>query len=156
EPSVRMTHITAVNKYKGKPNFTAAGLPVDGRSGGGLFTAEGYLIGICNAADPADNEGLYAGLASIHWQLDQIGQSEIYHRAARAVVATTPREPFGGPQLPAQMPAATPVAREGEAPAEPRLAENGTGSAGASPSRLAPVAAAGDDSEIVFIVRSKR
>src|SRR5207248_7513182 len=43
-PSVRMTHITAVNKYKGRPNFTTAGQPVDGRSGGGLFTAEGYLV----------------------------------------------------------------------------------------------------------------
>ncbi|MDX1944433.1 MAG: trypsin-like peptidase domain-containing protein [Pirellulaceae bacterium] len=90
--SVRPSEITAVNKYRGKPNFTAAGAPVDGRSGGGLFTAEGLLIGICNAADPADNEGLYAGLASIHWQLDQIGQSEIYQRSARqtAVAETAP------------------------------------------------------------------
>src|SRR5262249_17853333 len=62
DPSLPPTQITAVNKYKGKPNFTAAGQPIDGRSGGGLFSAEGYLIGICNAADPTDDEGLYAGL----------------------------------------------------------------------------------------------
>ena len=168
DPSVRPTHITAVNKYKGKPNFTAAGQPIDGRSGGGLFSAEGYLIGICNAADPADDEGLYAGLASIHWQLDQIGQSEIYQRAARLASApTAPRDanttlaftqstaPPAAPvpQLPPTMPAG-PLSS-----AEPRLPVNSHGSASASPSQasdLAPVAAAGDDNEIVFIVRSKR
>ena len=36
DPTVRQTHITAVNKYQGRPNVTAAGQPVDGRSGGGL------------------------------------------------------------------------------------------------------------------------
>ena len=155
DPSLRPTHITAVNKYKGKPNFTAAGQPIDGRSGGGLFSAEGYLI---------DDEGLYAGLASIHWQLDQIGQSEIYQRAARlASAASSPRDanialastqsaaPPAAPipPLPPTMPAGPlsgAIRREGEAPAEPRLPA----------ADLAPVAAAGDDNEIVFIVRSKR
>jgi S1-C subfamily serine protease len=147
DPSVRATHITAVNKYLGRPNFTAAGQPVDGRSGGGLFTADGQLIGICNAADPADDEGVYAGLASIHWQLDQIGQSEIYQRTARTAVANsqppavpasfaataaTANEPAAIPQMPPQMPTAN-----------------------SSASESAPVAAANDDSEIVFIVRSK-
>jgi thiol-disulfide isomerase/thioredoxin len=148
DPSVQQTQITAVNKYMGKPNYTAAGQPIDGRSGGGLFSADGLLIGVCNAADPQDNEGLYAGLASIHWQLDQIGQAEIYQRAARATVAAAAPAvaPAGAeaplaqatplPQLPVQMPAA---------PAATPLA----------PAELAPVAAA-DDSEIVFIVRSKR
>jgi thiol-disulfide isomerase/thioredoxin len=143
DPSLRPTQITAVNKYKGKPNYTAAGQPVDGRSGGGLFTADGLLIGICNAADPADDEGLYAGLASIHWQLDQIGQSEIYQRSAKIAAAPVPPQDTGvalaaaeapAPQLPPQMPAALPRAPANE---------------------LAPIAAAGDDTEIVFIVRSK-
>ena len=120
DATVRQSHITSVNKYKGKPNFTAAGQPVDGRSGGGLFSAEGYLIGICNAADPADDEGIYAGLASIHWQLDQIGQAEVYQRTARPLAASTPRNPAAvaasaqasatqatDPQLPAQMPGST-------------------------------------------------
>jgi thiol-disulfide isomerase/thioredoxin len=141
EPSVRPTHITAVNKYRGKPNYTAAGQPIDGRSGGGLFSAEGHLIGICNAADPADDEGLYAGLASIHWQLDQIGQSEIYQRSARVASTISP------PQLPSQLPRQPDgaILREREAPAEPR----------SQVADIAPVAA-GDDTEIVFIVRSKR
>ena len=79
-PTVRRSNISAIDKYVGAPNIEVAGQPVDGRSGGGLFTAAGKLIGVCNAADPQDNEGLYAGLETVHWQLDQIGQARIYQR----------------------------------------------------------------------------
>jgi hypothetical protein len=145
DPSIRPTHITAVNKYKGKPNFTAAGQPVDGRSGGGLFSADGYLIGICNAADPADDEGLYAGLASIHWQLDQIGQSSLYQRAAQSGLAKGSTQP----------PVDSAVASY-EQPATNRLPETVPQMPRTmSAAELAPVTA-GDDTEIVFIVRSKR
>lgn len=34
-----------------------SGAPVSGRSGGGLFTKEGYLIGVCNTGDPEKNDG---------------------------------------------------------------------------------------------------
>jgi len=159
DPSLRQTHITAVNKYKGKPNFTAAGQPIDGRSGGGLFSAEGYLIGICNAADPQDDEGLYAGLASIHWQLDQIGQSDIYQRGALAA------NPVSAPAPPAVAPVAVPRANTiptsgsvASIPPNPTMPADNFGQPApyASPSLgIAPVAA-GDDTEIVFIVRSKR
>jgi S1-C subfamily serine protease len=142
EPSLRPTYITAVNKYQGKPNFTAAGQPIDGRSGGGLFSSEGYLIGICNAADPADDEGLYAGLASIHWQLDQIGQAEVYQRAAQLAAATTAAPPAS---------AAAPGVMLTSGQSQPQM----PAAFAASPD-MAPVAAAGDDTEIVFIVRSKR
>jgi S1-C subfamily serine protease len=84
DPSVHESRVTAVDKYVGSPNYTVSGMPVQGRSGGGLFLADGTLVGICNAADEKDNEGLYAGLGTIHWQLDQIGQTAIYQRAAKA------------------------------------------------------------------------
>src|SRR5262245_41945037 len=155
DPTVRQTHITAVNKYQGRPNFTAAGQPIDGRSGGGLFSADGKLIGICNAADPADDEGLYAGLASIHWQLDQIGQSEIYQRTARAAaqpavgnIAPQPAQPrdsavtLAGHEMPAREPAPVP-----QLPANPPRS---------IASELSPVVNASDDSEMVVIIRSKR
>jgi len=80
DPSIRRSQVTAINKYSGPPNIEVAGQPVDGRSGGGLFTADGKLIGVCNAADPQDDEGLYAALATIHWQLDKINQSQVYRR----------------------------------------------------------------------------
>ena len=38
--------------------------PAEGRSGGGLFTREGPLVGICNFADPNEHVGLYCGPAA--------------------------------------------------------------------------------------------
>jgi hypothetical protein len=61
-----------------------AGLPVQGRSGGGLFSTSGQLIGVCNAADPADQEGLFAAASTIHAQLDQAGLASVYQRGPEA------------------------------------------------------------------------
>ncbi len=81
------TKITNVDKFQGPPNVQVAGLPVQGRSGGGLFTADGQVIGVCNAADPADNEGLYAALPAIHSHLDSVGLTTIYQRPLAAPAA---------------------------------------------------------------------
>lgn len=78
DPTVQFSHITAVDKYLGPPNLQVAGQPVPGRSGGGLFSLDGSLIGVCNAADPADKEGLYAALQAVHAQLDEAGLSFVY------------------------------------------------------------------------------
>jgi hypothetical protein len=90
-PSVRESRVTAIDRYLGPPNIEVAGQPVDGRSGGGLFSVDGRLIGICNAADPADNEGIYAGLPTIHWELDRIHQRRIYEAPARPLLAQADR-----------------------------------------------------------------
>jgi hypothetical protein len=71
EPTVRTSRVTSLDKFLGPPNIQVAGQPVQGRSGGGLFTADGQVIGICNAADPTDDEGLYAALPSIWALLEQ-------------------------------------------------------------------------------------
>jgi S1-C subfamily serine protease len=81
EPTVRPTQVKSVNRYTGFPNIEVAGTPADGRSGGGLFTTTGELIGICNAADATDNEGVYAGLPTVHWQLDRVGLASLYNAA---------------------------------------------------------------------------
>lgn len=176
DATVRQSQITAVNKYRGKPNFTAAGAPVDGRSGGGLFAADGFLIGICNAADPADDEGLYAALASIHWQLDQIGQSEIYQRGAQAAATAETGVPAGQhaaahdfaasapaaePAVPALAPAMpgrdSNLAVAGGFPAvTPAVYQPAAAPVGVAAASHQTVAAGDDDTEIVFIVRSKR
>jgi thiol-disulfide isomerase/thioredoxin len=152
DATVRQSEITSVNKYQGKPNFTAAGAPIDGRSGGGLFTADGLLIGICNAADPRDDEGLYAGLASIHWQLDQIGQSEIYQRSTGlAKTATTPPAAGQGHLAVAPLAASLP-----DLPAEmPNRGLNVTPASFSSPPTAATASTLDDDSELVVIIRSK-
>lgn len=86
-PSIRGSRVTSINRYQGKPNIEVAGKPVDGRSGGGLFSADGQLIGVCNAADDKDDEGIYAGLATIQWQLESIGQRRVFAGQAGAVAA---------------------------------------------------------------------
>ncbi len=61
----------------GPKNLQVAGQPVEGRSGGGLFSPDGLVIGVCNAADPTDNEGLFAALGSIRAELDELNLSQL-------------------------------------------------------------------------------
>ena len=70
--------ITAINRYVGPPSLEIHGHPVEGRSGGGLFTADGRIIGVCNAADTQEDRGIYAGPATIHYELKSINQERIY------------------------------------------------------------------------------
>lgn len=156
EPSLRNSQITSVNRYQGAPNFTAEGVPVDGRSGGGLFTESGLLIGVCNAADAKGNEGLYAGLATVHWQLDQIGQSAIYRgqNPAPANVAVNEQ-----PEIIRRVSQETPIRTDAplNRAAPPALPATmpGLNSLTAplqSPALGGPVA---DDTEVIVIVRSR-
>jgi len=153
EPTIEESHVTVINRFTSKPNINIHGLPANGRSGGGLFSAEGLLIGVCNAANEADNEGLYASLPTVHWQLDKFNLQAIYERASAAAPISAPlSEPVpqnqlptrpdpaalandprtrGLPELPREMPRSAPLAEESNAPA-------------------------GDDMEVVVIVRSKQ
>lgn len=85
EPSVRDSRITSIDRYLGPPNIEATGEPAQGRSGGGLFSQDGFLIGICNHGDPRDDEGIYASLPTIHWELDRVGQRRLYQPNAESI-----------------------------------------------------------------------
>ncbi len=76
--SVIRNQIIAVNRYNGPANLVVGGRPIDGRSGGGLFSEDGRLIGVCNAADPELDEGIYAALGPIHAELDARGLGFIF------------------------------------------------------------------------------
>jgi len=91
-PTAIESHITAIDRYQGHPNVEVAGAPVEGRSGGGLFNAEGQLIGVCFAADPESNEGLYASLPSIIQKLESLGLSMVT-QTSNAVAQQTPATP---------------------------------------------------------------
>jgi len=78
DPTLHYSQVNGVDKYLGPANVQVAGQPVEGRSGGGLFSLEGTLIGVCNAADPEDNEGLFAALPAIHEHLDEAGLAFVY------------------------------------------------------------------------------
>lgn len=63
-PTVRAHRVMSTDRI-GTPSDNAipfhyiqvSGAPVSGRSGGGLFSEDGYLIGVCNTADPVENDG---------------------------------------------------------------------------------------------------
>lgn len=103
-PTVRRSRVTGIDKYLGPPNVEVAGLPVEGRSGGGLFDEQGRLIGVCYAADPADNEGVYAGLASIHAELDRVGLAVVYAPQTPADSEITQVAATEPPPMPERMP----------------------------------------------------
>ena len=77
-PTVRRSQVTSLDKYQGPPNLEVAGQPVQGRSGGGLFSSDGYVIGVCNAADPSLKEGVFAAPGSIYAELDRIDYAFVY------------------------------------------------------------------------------
>ena len=131
-PTVQPSTISAVNRYVDKaPHLEVLGHPVEGRSGGGLFTADGRLIGVCNAADLQEDRGIYAGLPTIHQELKAINQERIYAAdPALADAATGQPQPGGG------------------APAAPRTPLHNA----ATP--LPPLAAP-SDTEVICVVRSR-
>jgi hypothetical protein len=95
DPTVQHSRLNALDKFQDpveqrlghkiqEPhapwNVEVAGQPIIGRSGGGLFSADGMVIGVCNAAEPVDSEGLFAALGSIHAALDQQRLTSLYQQ----------------------------------------------------------------------------
>ncbi|MBX3443600.1 MAG: trypsin-like peptidase domain-containing protein [Planctomyces sp.] len=80
----QQTRVTAVNKYSGPDNLECAGLPLQGRCGGGLFNDQGELVGICVASGEAPDTGMYAGLLAIHDVLRKNGLESLIAPAAAA------------------------------------------------------------------------
>ncbi|HID77765.1 MAG TPA: hypothetical protein EYP56_17435 [Planctomycetaceae bacterium] len=155
-PTVRRTSISSLNRYLGPPNIEVAGLPVQGRSGGGLFSKEGLVIGVCNAADPAENQGLYAALESIHAQLDEARLAFVYQGEADEAAASSVAQ--GIPAMPKTMPAP-------RAPAEVASTSvgaatgDGSASGGLSPEAQAALEEilrrADEGAEVICIIRSR-
>jgi thiol-disulfide isomerase/thioredoxin len=52
--------------------------PEQGRSGGGLFTTDGYLLGVTDFAEPQGGKGLYAHPGSIHTLLVNANINNLY------------------------------------------------------------------------------
>ena len=56
--------------------------PLQGRSGGGLYTSDGYVAGVCNFAEPQGDHGLYAAPESIYKMLDRNSLAMLYAPAS--------------------------------------------------------------------------
>lgn len=140
-PTVRESQITAIDRYVGPPNLEILGHPVEGRSGGGLFTADGRLIGICNAADLQEDRGIFAGLPSVHYQLKSINQERIYlSQAPSRPSMPTVQAASAGPTIPT-----VPTAQ----PADPAMVPLHNVAAGPAGRAEAPA----DAAEMICIVR---
>jgi thiol-disulfide isomerase/thioredoxin len=84
EPPSRLQHrVTSTDRYKGG-YIECTGTPIQGRSGGGLFTPDGQLIGVCVFANPGSKRGLYTGLKTIHSLLDRVGLTSLYEEGPGA------------------------------------------------------------------------
>lgn len=146
-PTAIPSNVTAIDKFLGPPNLQVAGLPVQGRSGGGLFSADGRVIGVCNAADPTDNEGLFAALPVIHQELDKVGLSAIYLQPAAAQPAAA---------LASAPAAALPMASTDHLPgpvADQAMPVNVAALQALAPAAIAQLQKAGDGAEVICIVR---
>ena len=158
EPRLRDSRITSIDRYLGPPNIEATGEPAQGRSGGGLFSQDGFLIGICNHGDPKDDEGIYASLPTIHWELDRVGQRRLYQPNAEALVMqglspsrVEPRRLDASPRATAQT--VSPVmaaSAQLQDVAASDLGRRDDVSQNSSQNRLPP-----SDTEVICIVRSR-
>jgi thiol-disulfide isomerase/thioredoxin len=110
DPTPRHSRITAIDRYQasgnlhGPANLEVAGEPTEGRSGGGLFSADGRVIGVCNARDPQDQEGLFAAPGAIFALLDQVGLGFVYQTPAAGE-----NTEVAGAAAPGPLPAAAPA-----------------------------------------------
>ena len=71
EPTREQLRVKDVNKFSGPDTLICSGVPIQGRSGGGLFNEAGTLVGVCFAADSdlktkKPSGGVYCGLKPIH------------------------------------------------------------------------------------------
>ena len=143
--TARVSHVTTIDKFLGPPNLQVAGQPVQGRSGGGLFSAEGYVIGVCNAADPEDDEGLYAALAGDSCRVEpgRSGEILLTHRSGgRRAAADLPDADARARATPMHRPTTVPTSST--TPAAPIAASETTESVHIR-----------CDAEVVCIIRSK-
>ncbi|WP_435011076.1 S1 family peptidase [Tundrisphaera lichenicola] len=89
DPRVRMTNSSTKQDLA---TIKCAIQPKQGRSGGGLFTIDGYVAGVCNFADPNEKAGQYAVPESIHRLLDRNGMAAIYIRLTPDDLVASPKE----------------------------------------------------------------
>jgi len=141
DPSVIHSRITSINRYLGPPNLQVAGQSVEGRSGGGIFSAEGLVIGVCNAAEPTDNESFCAALAAVHQQLDEAGLTFVYD-ASQAEDAALLAAGQAAPAIPGPNATSQPAA-PGRSAADVALAAGGGAEREAISGKAQPAAAGG-------------
>jgi S1-C subfamily serine protease len=160
--------VTGINRYEGPDTLDCTGVPLPGRSGGGLFNAAGELVGICVSVgeDPvtkAPAGGMYCGLKPIH---------ELLRGHNLAALIDKPRTPAGGNEFASlaetdlgtarPMPADIAMTPSASPPSgyDPTQGATAMLPAAAQPmtaSNVEPMPVVGDDDlEVILYVRSKK
>lgn len=157
EPTRQQSRITDIDKYEGPHNLLCIGVPVRGRSGGGLFNGHGEVVGVCSAADEPAQRGFYSGLLAVHKLLDECSLSQLYRPVAPAqatpsLFASTENVPQTMPETPRTQEAAPAGFPTSFSASQTQGLPQGMGSmaGGAAPSSL-DVQAGG--AEVVVIIR---
>jgi len=75
DPRVGMSNTASKQSFA---TIKCANQPKEGRSGGGLYTTDGYVAGVCDFADPSEHVGLYAVPEAIHKILDKNQLTALY------------------------------------------------------------------------------
>jgi thiol-disulfide isomerase/thioredoxin len=161
-PSIERLRVTMLNRYEGPDTIECNGVPVKGRSGGGLFTTNGRVVGVCTNADPQEGKGVYAGLKPIHKLLHSAGLDDLIPPSARPSrsrivdVAAAPAPP-AAPATPAAVEEQGPtkleleLAQMKQARAKHTAADAPGDDAG--PRTEADAAGAIEDAEVICIIR---
>ena len=149
-PSREQLRVTEVNRYKGPDTVVCTGTPIQGRSGGGLFDADGVLVGVCFAADESGKRGVYCGLRPIHDLLNKYSLAHLVPQATpdQALAQTEPPIDSGADSklgAPAPMPRGSNSEDAGFAFDQPRQQS----------STPAAESYAADDAEVMVVIRSR-
>ena len=88
-PSVRAHQVMSIDKISQQGSsfhyVQVSGAPIAGRSGGGLFSSEGYLIGVCVTACPTVNDGHFVPPHMIRHILDKANLAHIHQNPSLGV-----------------------------------------------------------------------
>ena len=171
-PTRELVAVTRLNRYLGPDNVECTGVPLQGRSGGGLLDAAGRVVGVCFAADPTYQRGLYAGLRPIHDLLARCHlTSLVTHRdqpsPRRDAIPTAARAPVSPPAArrrslddfppPTVKTATGPPVAQATRPTTPTVPPRSTSGRSRDVSEAAAVQAAlagASGAEVVCIIRS--
>jgi thiol-disulfide isomerase/thioredoxin len=95
DPRVTMSNTATKKSFS---EIKCKNQPKEGRSGGGLYTTDGYVAGVCDFADPNEHVGLYAVPEAIHRILDRNQYTALYKpptSGSDAMLATNRTAPKG-------------------------------------------------------------
>ncbi|WP_437224588.1 thioredoxin domain-containing protein [Planctomicrobium sp. SH661] len=145
EPTRQQSRVTDIDKYEGPHNLLCTGVPVQGRSGGGLFNDRGEIVGVCSAADEDEQRGFYSGLLAIHKLLDECQMTALYAPPVKTE-PVQPAESFAAAEsFPERsVPAAAPREMAATPPAAP-----------IAPAESGPVDVQAGEAEVVVIIRDR-